>query len=251
MIRDRKVIPIAKKTPWTGIGKGAKIAMRIRLQKDIDKLKAQTIDLSTLVEERFRMAVKAIECRDRKLARQVIEGDADIDQMEVDLEEECLKILALHQPVADQLRYIISVLKMNNDLERIGDLAVNIAQRVESIADNPEMQIPFDYSTMCQSVQEMLEKSLDSLVKLDLDLAFQVCAQDDEVDIMKNAVQQQYVRKIAYDKDDLEALTDLFLIARHLERIADHATNIAEDVIYMITGEIHRHRGARESQEDE
>jgi phosphate transport system protein len=218
--------------------------MRVRLQRDIDKLKTRVLSLSTLVEERFRLAVKSIECHDAELARQVVEGDIEIDHAEVDLEEECLKILALHQPVADHLRYIIAILKMNNDLERIGDLAVNIAERAEKIATQGEVSVPFDYFTMCQKTGEMLKKSLDSLVNRDLHLAYEVCAQDDDVDFMKNVMQGQFAEEIRKDQSHVEAMINLFLVSRHLERIADHATNIAEDVIYMITGEIHRHRGA-------
>lgn len=217
--------------------------MTVRLQRDIEKLKKNIVSLGTVVEEQFRLSVKAIECRDRNLARKVIEGDLEIDRWEVDLEEECLKILALHQPVADHLRYIVAVLKMNNDLERIGDLAVNIAERVEMIDWNVNIQIPFDYFTMCQKTGEMLQKCLDSVVNLDLELAYQVCAQDDEVDFMKNAMQTQFADLIRKSQEQVESMINLFLVSRHLERIADHATNIAEDVIYMITGEIHRHRG--------
>jgi phosphate transport system protein len=197
-----------------------------------------------MVEERFRMAVKAIECRDARLARTVVDGDSEIDEYEVDLEEECLKILALHQPVADQLRLIVAILKMNNDLERIGDLAVNIAQRAEFIAAYGQSAIPFDYFTMCQKSGEMLEKSLDALVNKDLLLAYQVLRQDDEVDFMKHAMQSRFSQEVRKRPEQVDFMINLFLVSRHLERIADHATNIAEDVIYMITGEIHRHRGA-------
>lgn len=218
--------------------------MRVRLQRDIDKLTTRVLALSTLVEERFRLAVKSIECRDAALARKVIDGDIEIDHAEVDLEEECLKILALHQPVADHLRYIVAIMKMNNDLERIGDLAVNIAERAEEIAVQGELPVPFDYFTMCQRTGEMLKKSLDSLVNRDLQMAYEVCAQDDEVDFMKNIMQTQFAEEIRKDQKHVESMINLFLVSRHLERIADHATNIAEDVIYMISGEIHRHRGA-------
>lgn len=216
--------------------------MRIRLQKAIDKLNGRLVDLAALVEKRFHLAVKAVECRDVKLANQVIDGDVEIDQQEVDIEEECLKILALHQPVADQLRYIVAVLKMNNDLERIGDLAVNIAQTVEEVAKHHDIQIPFDYFSMAQQAQEMLDKSLEALVSKDLNLAFQVCAQDDDVDTMKEAMQDLFAKEICKKPDQTDVLIKLFLVSRHLERIADHTTNIAEDVIYMISGVIHRHR---------
>lgn len=218
--------------------------MRVRLQNDIERLKKRVVALGTLVEERVRLAVKAIECRDAGLAERIIDGDVEIDHQEVDLEEECLKILALHQPVADDLRYIVAVLKMNNDLERIGDLAVNIAQRAQLVAQYPQIQIPFDYFSMAQSAQEMLEKSLDALVNRDLNLAYEVCAQDDDVDFMKMAMQTLFAAQARKSPEHVEPLVDLFLVSRHLERIADHATNIAEDVIYMISGQIHRHRGS-------
>lgn len=217
--------------------------MRVRLSRDIEKLKKRVLSLGALVEERFKMAVKAAECRDTEMAQSVIDGDVEIDQLEVDLEEECLKIFALHQPVADHLRYIVAVLKMNNDLERIGDLAVNIAERVVVIAERPGLAIPFDYFTMAQRTQEMLEKALDSMVYKDLTAAYQVCAEDDDVDYMKRAMQALFIKEVQNNPEDAHYLVSMFLISRHLERIADHATNIAEDVIYMITGEIHRHRG--------
>jgi len=219
--------------------------MTIRLQRDIEGLKRLAIELGTLVEERFRLAMKAVESRDDRAARKVIEGDIEIDQFEVDVEEACLKVLALHQPVADQLRYIVSVLKMNNDLERIGDLSVNIAQHAKFLAANRSLHISLDYFRMSHKVDEMLKNSLDSLVNTDVELAYQVCAADDEVDRMKHAMQAEFAERLRSNQDEMEPLIDLFLISRHLERIADHATNIAEDVIYIITGEIHRHRGRK------
>jgi phosphate transport system protein len=218
--------------------------MAVRLQRDIDKLKQRVIQLGALVEERFRMAMKSIESGDASLARKVIEGDMEIDQLEVDIEEECLKILALHQPVADHLRYLVAVLKMNNDLERIGDLAVNIAERAEGVIGEKGIEVPYDYFTMAQKAGDMLKKSLDSMINQDADLAYEVCAADDDVDFMKNCFQEQFAHEICETPGSTQSKINLFLISRHLERIADHATNIAEDVIYMITGEIHRHRGA-------
>jgi phosphate transport system protein len=217
--------------------------MRIRLERAIDKLNKNVVQLGALVEQRVRLAMKAIECRDAKLAERVIEGDAEIDQKEVDIEEECLKILALHQPVADHLRHIVAILKLNNDLERIGDLAVNIAERAEHISSHDPIPIPFDYFTMAQRAQDMFAQSLDAMVNRDVTLAYQVCADDDDVDVMKTAMQGLFVKELRKDQEHAESLINLFLVSRHLERIADHATNIAEDVIYMITGEIHRHRG--------
>jgi len=216
--------------------------MRIRLRGDIEKLKKRVAALAALVEERFRMAMRALEVNDPWMAEQVIAGDLVIDHEEVDVEEECLKILALHQPVADDLRFIVSVLKMNNDLERIGDLAVNIAQHARFIASGDDrIAVPFEYFTMAQKAQDMLKKSLDSLVNVDVNLAYQVCAADDEVDKMKYAMQARFAEEIKKNRNNIDSSINLFLISRHLERIADHATNIAEDVIYMIAGRIHRH----------
>ncbi len=218
--------------------------MRIRLQKDIDRLKERIVSLGTLVEEHFRVAIKAIQNLDAQLAKTVIDGDIEVDRLEIDVEEDCLKILALHQPVADQLRYIVAILKMNNDLERIGDLAVNIAEQAEAIARDERQVLAFDYLTMGQKAEEMLKKSLDSLINTDLRLAYEVLSRDDDVDAMKNAIEAQFAQEMCKSKGDPASLINLFLVSRHLERIADHATNIAEDVIYLITGEIHRHRGA-------
>ncbi len=219
------------------------MSSRIRFFTEIEKLKKRAVELGTLVEERFLMAVKAIETRDVGLANKVIDGDIEIDQLEVDLEEECLKILALHQPVADNLRFIVAVLKLNSDLERIGDLASNIAEHTASIAARTEIRIPYDYFVMFRKVQNMLKKSLDALVNMEGDLAYQVCSLDDEVDYLKRTMQSRFIQKVRSSPDDIEGWLHLFLTSRDLERIADHTTNIAEDVIYMITGRIHRHRG--------
>jgi phosphate transport system protein len=226
--------------------------LRTRLQRDVEKLKGMVISLGTLVEERYRMAVKGLEVPTNvDLAEKVYNSDLEIDKKEVELEEEGLKILALHQPVADDLRYIVAVLKMNNDLERIGDLAVNIAGRAIQLREQGHTRLVFDYGPMCRSTGEMLKKSLDALISLDLDLAYEVCVQDDEVDSMKRAIQAQFASELSHGSISIESLTNQFLISRHLERIADHATNIAEDVIYFITGTIHRHRGRKTDKEPE
>jgi phosphate transport system protein len=219
------------------------MALRIRFLNEIERLKKVAVELGTLVEKRFLMAAKAIETKDVRFANKVIDGDIEIDQLEVDLEEECLKILALHQPVADDLRFIVAVLKLNNDLERIGDLASNIAEHTAFIAVKREVRVPYDYSVMFRKVQNMLKKSLDALVNMDVNLAYQVCSLDDEVDYLKRTMQARFIQKVRSSPDEIDAWLHLFLTSRNLERIADHTTNIAEDVIYMITGTIHRHRG--------
>ena len=215
--------------------------MTVHLERELDRLKKKILALGAIVEERVRMAIKAMETRDRELAKKVIEADDEIDQIEVDVEEGCLKILALYQPVAIDLRFIIAVIKINNDLERIGDIAVNIAERAACLATQGKLDIPFDFAGMAEKTQSMLKKSLDALVNMDSDLAWEVGAADDEVDAINRDMYLQVQDGIRKNIDRMECLIHLLQASRHLERIADHATNIAEDVIYMISGEIVRH----------
>lgn len=212
--------------------------------KEIEKLKTQILELSAVVEEDLRRAVRSIEERDASLAEKVIEADSQIDRQEVDVEEECLKILTLYQPVATDLRFVIAVLKINNDLERIGDLAVNIAERAIFLSTMPPSLVPLDFARMMEKVQEMVKKSLDSLVRLDAALAREVCADDDVVDDLNREMYELIKEGIRRNptKDNINVMIHLLSVSRHLERIADHATNIAEDLIYMIEGEIVRHR---------
>ncbi len=216
--------------------------MSIHLLNEIDKLKKMVLGLSAMVEESVQRAVKSLDLRDEQLARRVIDHDIDIDRREVDVEEECLKILALHQPVAIDLRLIIAVLKINNDLERIGDLAVNIAERAAFLATQERLPIMFRFTLMAEKAQGMLHQSLDALVNLDAGLAREVCAKDDEVDAMNREAYLLVQEGIRRHPERLETLIHMLSASRHLERIADHATNIAEDVIYMCEGEIVRHR---------
>ena len=224
--------------------------MTIRLHRELEKLKKRILSLGAMVEERVRKAIKALELRDANLAEEIVKSDYEIDELEVEVEEECLKLLALHQPVAVDLRFLIAVIKINNDLERIADEAVNIAQRVEIIAKQERLDIPLDYSLMAEKSESMLKKSLDALVNMDEDLALNVCALDDEVDNIKNQAYDLVKKAIREHPNRVGYLINLLLVSRHLERIADHATNIAEEVIYMIEGEIVRHgKGALESKE--
>jgi phosphate transport system protein len=211
------------------------------LLRELNKIKKQILSLGAMVEDRVRMAAKAIDDQDASTARKIIDSDWEIDEMEVDVEEECLKILALHQPVAVDLRFLITAIKINNDLERIGDQAVNIAQRVLNVSKRPQLGFVFDYSTMAEQAEAMLRMSLDALVNLDVDLAFKVITLDDEVDAIQKDAYDRIKKAIKENPDRVGHLINLLLISRHLERLADHATNIAEEVIYLIEGEIVRH----------
>lgn len=219
------------------------------LQKAMDQLKVRLLDLGTRVEENLREAVYALNERRAPRAQMVMDSDDVIDELEVEVEEECLKILALHQPVAIDLRFIVATLKINNDLERVGDLAVNVAERTLFVSEHPPANVDLDFQAMSTKAQWMLKHSLDALVDRDLDLARRVCSADDDVDDMNREMYTHIQAAIRENPDHIEVLIHLLSVSRHLERIADLATNIAEDVIYMIEGEIVRHR--KESYTDE
>jgi phosphate transport system protein len=208
---------------------------------ELVRLKRELFTLSAMVEESLHLAVRAVMERNAEFAEKVVGGDQAVDQKEVEIEEECLKILALYQPVAADLRYIIVVLKMNNDLERIGDLAVNIAHRASALIKLPKPEAYFDFSDMAKKVQEMLRNALQALVNSDAEMAASVCQSDDVIDEMNRQVHDRIRKEIRAKIDDLESLTYYMSVSRNLERIADHTTNIAEDVVYLVEGTIVRH----------
>ena len=211
------------------------------LQKDIENLKNKVITMGGEVEDRVVKATLSIIKRDEKLANDVIKADSDIDQMEVDIEEHCLKILALYQPVAIDLRFIIAVLKINNELERVGDIAVNIAERGAFLATHKEIEIPYDINKMATKVENMLTRSIDALVHMDVQLAHKIRAEDDEVDAYNRDMYKRVKETIIENPEHISCLLHAVSAGRHLERIADLATNIAEDVIYLVDAEIVRH----------
>jgi phosphate transport system protein len=215
--------------------------MTKHFRKELENIKKRILTLGALVEDRVRLAAQAVDQINAEIAQRIIKADYEVDEMEVEIEEECLKVLALHQPVAVDLRFIISVIKINNELERIGDQAVNIAQRVEIIAKRSKPPFSFDYSVMAEKVQRMLKMSLDALVNLDVDIAYKVITMDDEVDRIKNDAYDKIKQAIKDLPERVGYYINLLLISRHLERLADHATNIAEEVIYLVEGEIYRH----------
>ena len=217
--------------------------MSKHMQRELAHLEERLIEHCAAVEKNVALAARAIQERDETLANEVIAADAAIDMEEVEIEEECLKLLALHQPVAIDLRFIVAALKINNDLERIGDLASNIAKRALSVNREPALPDFFDFGLMAEKTQAMLRSSVDAMVQMDIDLAHSVCAADDEVDGMNREMFEIVERRTSEDPSKVPILLQYLSVSRQLERIADHATNIAEDVIYMITGEIVRHEG--------
>jgi phosphate transport system protein len=216
--------------------------MPVHLFREIENLKREILRLGAMTETAVRDATSAMVNRDEALAKDVIRNDDKLDEMEVQIEENCLKTLALHQPVAIDLRFIIAVLKINNDLERVGDLAVNVAERAAFLATQPPVDIAFDFQAMARKAQEMLKKSLDALVNLSAEQAREVLVSDDEIDAMNRQMYLIVQEAIHAHPDQTGSLIHLLSASRHLERIADHATNVAEDVIYMIEGVIVRHK---------
>jgi phosphate transport system protein len=215
--------------------------MSAHLQREIDRLKKQVLSLCSLVEGQVEKAVRAVVDRDDALAEEVERDDLEIDQREIEVEEECLKTLALHQPVAVDLRMIIAAMKINNDLERMGDMAVNIARKARGLRNDPPPEVACDLGAMWTKTQAMLRGSIDALVNLDVALAQSVCSRDDEVDAMKSAIRKEIEEALRRQPERVGALLRLLAVSRNLERIADLATNIAEDVIYLAEGRIIRH----------
>jgi len=216
--------------------------MSLVFMKEVEDLKRQILVLSAQVEESVILAVKALLTRDEELARQVIRGDFDVDQAEVEVEEEALKILALHQPVAADLRFLAAVLKINNDLERIGDLATNIAKRAVKLCREPALPMPDELSDAATRVRDMVRDSLNAFVSFDAGPARDVCGSDDEVDQLCRGVRRFVEEEIRRNPASLSGCLDMLLASRNIERIGDHATNIAEDVVYLVEGIIVRHR---------
>ena len=215
--------------------------MQKHLQKDIDSLKNKIITLGTEIEDRVYKSSLSLINRDERLVDEVIQGDRQIDEMEVDIEEHCLKILALYQPVAIDLRFIIAVLKINNQLERVGDIAVNIAERAAFLSKHKEFEIPYDVSRMATMVESMLTRSIDALVHMDVQLAHQIRADDDKVDEYNREMYAKAKELLITNPDEINCMLHAISAGRHMERIADHACNIAEDVIYLVDAEIVRH----------
>jgi len=215
--------------------------MSKQLERELEALGRAILAMAAAVEQAVGRATRALWERDAGLARQVIAGDEAINRQDNAVEDECLKVLALHQPVAVDLRRVAAVLKVNTDLERMGDLAVNIAEDAVRLAGASPVPVPPQFRHMTDVTTGMVRQSLDAFVRLDTELARRVCRLDDEVDRDNAEVIGELVRLVRSSPESVEPALSLFSAARDLERIADHATNIAEDVIYLVEGEIIRH----------
>ncbi len=213
----------------------------MHLQREVEKVTRKLLALGALVEENLMRSLRALHTGDMAAADVAIAADKEIDMMEIDVEEECLKLLALYQPVAVDLRLVVAVLKINNDLERIGDLAKNIAKRARNLKELPPVTFPDDFLAIGERTVSMLKHSLDAVVNLDANLAREVITLDDDVDALNRAVFARIKDELRSAPDLTDTCVHLLTVSRNLERVGDHATNIAEDVIYMVEGTIIRH----------
>jgi phosphate transport system protein len=216
--------------------------MSRHLQRDIESINQELLSISSMVEEMIDKATQALNERKYNLADEVVNSDGYVDEHEVHVEEECLKMLALHQPVAVDLRRIATVMKVNNDLERIADLAVSIAQRAKAMESYPAFPIPDQLPRMVVISTQMVRGSMDALVNLDSAYARRIMAMDNQVDQLNRDIIAELQEVMQNQPNLVPAALHCFSAVRHTERIADHATNIAEDVVYLVEGEIVRHR---------
>jgi phosphate transport system protein len=217
--------------------------MTKHLARELDDLHHNILSMCAMVEEMVHHAVDELSEPNYETARGMVAKDDEIDAWDVRIEEECLKILAMHQPVATDLRRITSVFKIANELERVADLAVHIAERACGLVTWPEVYVPAKLKEMAGIAGEMLRQSIDAYVDLDSKLARSVCARDDAVDRLNKEIIDEILSRMKETPEYIEPLLHLFSASRHIERVADHATNIAEDVVYLVEGEIIRHRG--------
>lgn len=216
--------------------------MAIHLLRDLERLKKEIVLLGAAVEDALLKSIVALFDRRPDLADEVMKGDRDVDRREIRVEEECLKILALHQPVAHDLRFVVAILKVNNDLERVGDLAGNIAERALDLSNQEAIPFPPELIAMSKAVPRMLRDSLDSLLRLEIEPARRVLKEDDEIDEMHRSLYTIVEERAQQNPDHLRRLIQMLSVSRYFERIADAATNIAEDVVFLVEGEVVRHR---------
>jgi phosphate transport system protein len=210
-------------------------------EEELEGLQGRLLQMGGFAEERVQAAVRGLVKRDLSLTERVLTGDGPINDLHVEVDERCFRLLALYQPMATDLRRVVAAVKINSDLERVGDLAVNIAEAAQRYASQPPVKQLIDIPRMAGIAQEMLHDALDSFVTRDTAMARAVLAHDDELDALKTQVFRELLTYMLQDPRTIEAALDLILVSRHLERIGDHATNVAEDVIFMVSAQDVRH----------
>ncbi len=225
--------------------------METHFQQELAKLKEQLLKMGGLAERAISNAIDALVRRDTPLAEKTIGEDEKINKMELVIDEWCLKLLALHQPLAADLRFITSAMRINVELERIGDLAVNIAERVVSLNQEPQLKPYIDIPRMAEITKNMVKDVLDAFVNGDADLARAVCARDDQVDALNDQVFRELITYMLADPKTITRAVHLIIVSRYLERIADHATNVAEGVIFMVKALVIKHHADAKEEEKE
>jgi len=213
--------------------------------EELDALKGRLLTMGGLAEERLRLALQALVDRNHQMLADVIAGDSRLDELQVEVDDRCFTLLALYQPVAVDLRTIVSVLKINADLERVGDFAVNIGEAAQRYLLHPPVKPLIDLPRMGDLALKMLREALDAFVSRDVSLAQAVLTQDDWLDALKHQIFRELLTYMLGDRRTIEPSVDLILISRHLERVGDHATNVAEDVIFIVEARDVRHRAGR------
>src|SRR5438552_6832049 len=213
-------------------------------QEELDQLKTRLLEMGGLAEENVRLAIKGLVERDRDLIERVIVGDEPLNALHIEIDSRCFTLLALYQPMAADLRTIVSAVKINTDLERVGDLAINIAEAAQQYASHPPVKKLIDIPRMAAIAQRMLRDALDAFVRRDTTLAQRVLDEDDALDDLKTQIFRELLTYMLQDPTTIEPALDLILVSRHLERIGDHATNIAEDVIFIVSARDVRHHAA-------
>jgi phosphate transport system protein len=210
-------------------------------REELEALQGRLLEMGGLAEERVRAALHGLVQRDAAIIQKILSGDEPINQLHIEVDNRCFRLLALHQPMATDLRAIVAAVKINTDLERVGDLAVNIAEASMRYISHPPVKQLIDIPQMGDIAQAMLRDSLDAYVKRDTELATKVLNEDDRLDSLKTQVFRDLLTHMLQNQSTVEPSLDLILVSRHLERIGDHATNIAEDVIFMVSARDVRH----------
>lgn len=217
----------------------------LRYEEELRSLRAGLLKMGSLIQGQIAAAMDALVSRDEAAARRVIAGDEEINRMDVEIDETCIRLLALHQPAAGDLRFITTGLKITTDLERIGDNAVNIAERALELNEEPQLKPYIDLPRMAAITQSMVKDSIDAFMRHDTEIAGQVIARDDEVDLLTRQVYRELLSYMAEDPGTIGRATRILFISKYLERIADHATNVAEMVVFMVKGKMIRHTDKR------
>jgi phosphate transport system protein len=212
-----------------------------RYEEELKKLREEILYMGGLVEDQIQKAVKSLVDRDSKLAEVIIERDHEVNRLDVAIDELCIRLLALHQPAGRDLRFITTGLKITTDLERIGDMAVNVCERALELNQEPQLKPYIDIPRMAQIAQRMIQQSLDAFVREDTDLALRVCKDDSEVDHLNAQIFREIITFMIENPQTISRATKLSSVSKYLERIADHATNIAEMVVFMVKGKSIRH----------